>query len=70
MLAKRRKHKVIGRTMILTISTSARKAIKYQGELEGTKREMLFTLIRSIKILIDHSINAVLRLKAKAVVTG
>lgn len=39
MLASRRKHKVMGRTIILTSSTTLRKGIKYQGELEGRMEE-------------------------------
>jgi hypothetical protein len=70
ILASRRKHKVIGRTTILTISTSLKKAIRYQGELAGTRRETFLVLITSIRILINHNIKAALRLKARVVVTG
>ena len=70
MLASNRKHKVIGRTMILTISTRLKNEIKYHGELEGTSNEMLLFFVSRSSILINHSVNAKLKLKASVVVTG
>jgi len=50
MLAKRRKHKVKGRTKILTSSTNPRKGIKYQGEFKGNKEltQFIFKLKKNI----------------------
>lgn len=70
ILANKRKHKVTGRTIILTISTILKKEIKYQGELAGTKKEILLFLIIKSRILRNQTIKAILKLKAKVVVTG
>lgn len=70
MLANKRKHKVIGRTKILTISTKLKNLIKYQGEFEGTNIENLFVLIDKNNILINHTTKERLRLKDRVVVTG
>jgi len=39
MLAKRRKHKVIGRTLILISSTIHKKGTRYQGEFAGSNED-------------------------------
>lgn len=70
ILAKRRKHNVIGRTIILIISTTLRNGTRYQGELAGSKEpDQSFFIKRKIK-LENHSIQAAQILNAKVVVTG
>jgi len=70
MLANKRKHKVIGRTIILTISTILRNEMRYQGEFAGTKVETLLLFNESNKTLKNHKTKANLKLKARVVVTG
>lgn len=70
MLANSRKQRVIGRTSSLTNSTSLRNAIKYQGELDGTKNEIKLVFVKNNKILKIQKLKAILKLKAKVVVTG
>jgi len=70
MLANKRKHKVIGRTKILTISTKDRKGIKYQGVLAGRREEADMGLTKKISTLANHKDNAPAKLKDKVVVTG
>jgi len=41
ILARRRKHKVNGRTTTLINSTNPKKGTRYQGELEGNAKETL-----------------------------
>jgi hypothetical protein len=70
MFASNRKHKVIGRTRILTNSTIPRKGDKYQGEFSGRRDaiELLFKLRR--ETLINHIKKATLKFNPKVVVTG
>lgn len=70
MLANSRKHKVKGRTRILTISTNLRKGTKYQGEFEGRRAEEENFLFKSKKMLNNQKENAAPKLNAKVVVTG
>jgi len=70
ILAKRRKHKVIGRTMILIISTKDKKGIKYQGVLAGNKEEVDEGFTKKIITLASHKDSAAAKLKDKVVVTG
>ncbi len=70
ILANNRKHKVIGRTKILTISTNLRKGTKYQGELTGKREAIQSFFNASKKIVSSHIVKATLKLKAKVVVTG
>jgi len=70
ILAKRRKHRVIGRTIILIISTKDKKGTKYQGVLAGSKEEADEGFTRKIITLANHKANAAAKLKDKVVVTG
>lgn len=70
ILANSRKHKVIGRTLILTNSTSLRKGTRYQGDPAGNTVEQRLTLIRSKSILLTQNHKAIPRLNPKVVVTG
>lgn len=70
ILASSRKHKVIGRTKILIISTSLKKGTKYQGELIGSKLETAFDLIIKRKTLLSQKEKAADKLKERVVVTG
>lgn len=70
ILAKRRKHRVIGRTMMLIISTKDKKGIKYQGVLAGNKEEVDEGFTKKIITLANHKANAAARLKDNVVVTG
>jgi hypothetical protein len=70
ILAKRRKHRVIGRTKILINSTTLRKGIKYQGELEGSSAAEDLGFIRRRLTLANHRQKAPPKLKDKVVVTG
>jgi len=70
ILARRRKHKVIGRTIILIISTKDRKGIKYQGVLAGKREEAEEGLTTKIITLANHKDKAAAKLKDKVVVTG
>lgn len=70
ILAKRRKHKVIGRTIILIISTRDKKGIKYQGVLAGNREEADEGFTKKIRTLANHKANAAARLKDNVVVIG
>jgi len=70
MLANKRKHKVIGRTRILVISTSDRKGIRYQGVLAGSREEADKGFTKKMITLANHKENAAPKLKDKVVVTG
>jgi len=70
ILANRRKHRVIGRTKILIISTKDKKGIRYHGVLAGNKEEVDEGLTKKIITLVNHNANAAARLKDKVVVTG
>jgi len=70
MLAKSRKHKVIGRTIILINSTKHKKGTKYQGELEGRREDgNLYFIDCKITPPNQHE-KAALKLNPKVVVTG
>lgn len=70
ILANSRKHRVIGRTEILTISIKHKKGAKYQGELDGKNDEATISLLYIIIILLNQVINAMDKLNLKVVVTG
>lgn len=69
-MANSRKHKVIGRTIILTASTNLKKGTKYHGELEGNTFWKDILLKRKSKILLNHKDLAKNKLNPKVVVTG
>jgi len=70
ILANSRKHKVTGRTLILTSSTSLRKGTKYQGEPTGNtvEQNLIFT-VNNITLLIQNH-KAILKLNLRVVVIG
>jgi hypothetical protein len=70
ILARRRKHRVIGRTIILIISTNDKKGIRYQGVLAGKREETEEGLTIKIMTLANHKDKAEAKLKDKVVVTG
>jgi len=70
ILANRRKHRVIGRTIILTISTNLKKGIKYQGVLVGSREDADEGFTRKIITLANHRDSAAPKLKDRVVVTG
>jgi len=70
ILARSRKHKVIGRTKILTISTKLKKKIKYHGEPIGNKALKGNTFIIRIRILQNQKHKAKDRLNLNTVVKG
>jgi hypothetical protein len=70
ILASNRKHKVIGRTTILTTSTRHKKGIKYQGELLGSSLAKDEPFTRVNRILVIHKHKAIERLNLKVVVNG
>lgn len=70
ILANKRKHRVIGRTIILIISTRDKKGIRYQGVLAGNKEEVDEGLTKKMITLANHNANAAAKLKDKVVVTG
>jgi hypothetical protein len=70
MLARRRKHKVTGRTRILIISTKDKNGIKYQGVLAGKREEADEGFTKKMITLANHKDNAAAKLKDKVVVTG
>jgi len=61
---------VIGRTRILINSTTLKKGIKYQGELEGNSAAEELGFIKSNLTLANHKQKAPAKLKDKVVVTG
>lgn len=70
MFAKSRKHKVIGRTIMLTISTKDRKGTRYQGVLAGKRDEVDMGLTKKMITLANHKDKAAAKLNDKVVVTG
>lgn len=70
MLANRRKHKVMGRTEMLTSSTRHKKGTRYQGEFCGRTAEKTFDFIVCKKMPHNQQESAALRLNPKVVVTG
>jgi len=70
IFANSRKQRVTGRTIILTNSTSLKKEIKYQGELEGNNLEIVIIFILKIIILLSHNKKAAVKLNDNVVVTG
>jgi len=70
ILANNRKHKVIGRTMILINSTNLRKGIKYQGVFTGNRLEATINFTSCNRTLDNHKHKAILKLNPKVVVTG
>jgi len=70
ILAKSRKQRVTGRTKILINSTTLKKGIKYQGELEGNSAAEDLGFIRSNLTLANHKQKAPPKLKDRVVVTG
>jgi hypothetical protein len=70
ILARSRKHSVIGRTKILISSTNLRKGIKYQGEFVGKMEQaVLYLSINNITLLSQLDI-AKNKLNPKIVVIG
>jgi hypothetical protein len=70
MLAKRRKHKVIGRTDKLTNSTSLKKDTKYQGDPKGKNLDVDKAFIFRRKKVDNQKEKAADKLKERVVVTG
>lgn len=70
IFAKRRKHRVIGRTIILIISTKDKKGIRYHGVLVGKREEAAIGLTKKIMMLASHKDSAAAKLNDKVVVTG
>jgi len=70
MLANNRKHKVIGRTIILMSSTILRNGTKYQGEFLGRTEDTVKYLLPCSKIPLNQNNKAALKLKPNLVVTG
>jgi len=69
-LANNRKHKVIGRTIELTNSTTLKNGAKYQGEFNGSKLDTKLGFNVMINTLRHHSLKASPRLNLKVVVVG
>lgn len=71
ILANSRKHRVIGRTLILVASTILKKGARYHGDPLGSNLELdlFFTKYKSITVP-NQKERANERLKASVVVTG
>lgn len=70
ILAKSRKHKVIGRTIILIISTKDKKGIRYHGVFAGKRDEVDIGLTKKMITLAIHKDRATAKLNDRVVVTG
>lgn len=70
ILANKRKHKVIGRTITLINSTTDKKGTKYQGELDGRKEEINLNFNNWRRIPLNQHERAAPILKLKVVVMG
>lgn len=70
MFARSRKHRVIGRTIILIISTKDKKGIRYHGVLAGKRDEVDMGLTKKMITLANHKDRAAAKLNDKIVVTG
>jgi len=70
ILARRRKHKVIGRTIILIISTKDKKGTRYHGVLAGKREDADKGFTKKIITLANHKDRAAAKLNANVVVIG
>jgi len=70
ILAKRRKHRVIGRTEILINSTIHKNGTRYQGEFEGSREEGNLNFTVWIKTPPNQHERAAPKLKPNVVVIG
>jgi len=70
IFAKSRKHKVIGRTIILIISTRDKKGMRYHGVFDGKREEVDIGLTKKMITLANHKDRAAAKLNDKVVVIG